>query len=256
MISNIDILKTEIDRLVREGKQLIIVELETKKEKYGSTLSSNTISISYSSWYSEALPLIKTVLPDRYDEFVSYYLPNKNRKKIIYESFRIADYLTKVEEPDDLLGMSPMFNMQSTFINLFNVQIGIVNSCKNRLESKLDNIKEILQAELFDNELDSARHLHTNMFYRAAGMLAGVVLESHLSKVCIAHNINIPSKPTISNFNELLKSNEIIEIPIWRHLSLLGDLRNLCSHAKDKEPTREEVTELIDGVAKMIKKVY
>jgi hypothetical protein len=94
------------------------------------------------------------------------------------------------------------------------------------------------------------------MFYRAAGMLAGVVLETHLSKVCISHQIKLPLKPTISNYTELLKSNEIIETPIWRHLSLLGDLRNLCSHAKGREPTRDEVAELIDGVEKIIKKVY
>jgi HEPN domain len=257
MRNNIEILKTEIDRLVEDGFQIIKDEVGSNKKEdrfATSKKSSNDVSVKYNVWYSESLPLIKLVLPERFDEFTSHYLPSKTRKKIIYETFRIADYLTKVEELAlfDLIS----FDIQEAFINLFKVQLGIVKSCKNRLESKLDNIRAILQAELFDNELDSAKHLHKNMFYRASGMLAGVVLENHLKNVCLTHQIILPKNPTISNYNELLKNNDIIEITIWRHLSLLGDLRNICSHGKDKEPTRDEVSELIDGVTKMIKKIY
>lgn len=33
----------------------------------------------------------------------------------------------------------------------------------------------------------------------------------------------------------------------------LGDIRNLCDHNKDREPTKEEVEELINGIDQIIK---
>lgn len=36
----------------------------------------------------------------------------------------------------------------------------------------------------------------------------------------------------------------------------MGDLRNLCDHNKETEPTKQEVEELINGVAGLIKTIY
>ncbi|MCZ7401887.1 MAG: hypothetical protein O8C61_06675 [Candidatus Methanoperedens sp.] len=90
----------------------------------------------------------------------------------------------------------------------------------------------------------------------AAGAIVGVVLERHLSKVCQNHEIAITQKnPVISDFNELLKKSEIFDIPTWRWIQRLGDIRNLCSHSKDRDPTSDEVQDLIDGVDKAIKTI-
>jgi hypothetical protein len=55
-----------------------------------------------------------------------------------------------------------------------------------------------------------------DIYLRASGALAGVTLKTHLSKVCKAHGI-VPKKanPTISDYNEELKSNSVIDIPAW-----------------------------------------
>jgi hypothetical protein len=47
----------------------------------------------------------------------------------------------------------------------------------------------------------------------------------------------------------------VIDVPQWRFISLLGDLRNLCSHNKDKEPTEQQVADLVDGTDKVLKTV-
>ena len=36
----------------------------------------------------------------------------------------------------------------------------------------------------------------------------------------------------------------------------LGDLRNLCDHNKQREPIKEDVYELINGVEKVTKTIY
>jgi hypothetical protein len=110
---------------------------------------------------------------------------------------------------------------------------------------------------LFDSELDAARELLKNKFVRAAGAVAGVVLERHLAQVCANHNIAIAKKnPNISNLNDLLKKANVIDTAQWRFIQHLGDLRNLCDHNKKKEPTVDEIGDLIAGVEKISKTLF
>jgi hypothetical protein len=34
----------------------------------------------------------------------------------------------------------------------------------------------------------------------------------------------------------------------WRRIQFLADVRNLCTHKKDSDPTKDQVTELLNGV--------
>ncbi|ECZ7037335.1 hypothetical protein F8X97_15420, partial [Salmonella enterica] len=94
-------------------------------------------------------------------------------------------------------------------------------------------------------------------FVRAAGAVAGVVLEKHLSHVCNQHKLKLrKAHPTISDYYQTLKDSDIIDTPTWRFIQHLGDIRNLCDHNKDREPTKVDVSELITGIEKVIKTVF
>ena len=135
-------------------------------------------------------------------------------------------------------------------------QVAFVNAAKTRFESSLFDIRQLLQADLFDSELEAADHLLKNKFARAAGALGGVVLEKHLGEVCSSHQVTLRKKdPTISDLNDALKAASVIETAQWRFIQHLGDLRNLCDHDKKVEPTVEQVQELITGVAKVTKTI-
>lgn len=113
----------------------------------------------------------------------------------------------------------------------------------------------MVQADLFDNELDAAEEINKKGFRRGAGAIAGVVLEGHLATVCTNHKTTVPRNPTISKLNDALKSTDVIDQPTWRLIQHLGDLRNLCDHKRGQEPTAEQIAELIAGVRKMTKTV-
>ena len=71
-------------------------------------------------------------------------------------------------------------------------------------------------------------------FLRGAGVIAGVILEKHLSLVCINHEITIRKKyPTISDFNDLLKKNSAIDVPNWRFIQRLGDYETCAATIKN-----------------------
>lgn len=138
----------------------------------------------------------------------------------------------------------------------FQQQMAILKAAQKRFESSLFEIRQLVQADLFDSEIESARHLLKNKFYRAAGAVAGVVLEKHLLQVCSDHMVKIVKKhPGINDLNQLRKDSGVIDIPQWRHITLLGDIRNLCDHNKQKEPTESQVTDLIDGTDKVLKTI-
>ena len=130
----------------------------------------------------------------------------------------------------------------------------ILDAARRKLDSALYDIRHMVQADLFDSELDAAKELVKHGHLRAAGAVSGVVLEEHLQEVCNSHSIPFRKKsPTIADYNNALKDKGIIDVSKWRHNQWLGDIRNKCAHSKENEPTTEDVKKLIDGVSEVIK---
>jgi hypothetical protein len=195
------------------------------------------------------LALIKQLLPDRLSDFRSYYEKPKQRKNITRENYRIEDYLQGLMT---IRGVGP-----EAAIPHFRQQLAILKSVKARFKSSLFDICQLVQADLFGSELDAAKELLRNKFARAAGALAGVVLERHLMQVCHNHSIRITKKaPTIADLNDALKKANVIDVPQWRFIQHLADIRNLCAHSKQSEPTVDQVNDLIAGVMKLTKTLF
>lgn len=207
----------------------------------------------YQIWYSESLVLIKQLLPDRLNDFIKQYEVPKSRKEIDHWNYVIEDYLQS-------LITKRLWEIKvdwSSAIPKFEQQLNIVRSIEKRFESSLFDIKQLLQADLFDNELEAAKELNKKWFIRWAWAIAWVVLEEHFQNICDSHSIKVSKKnPWINDFNDLLKSEWIIEIDMFRFIQRLWDLRNKCDHKKTIEPTKEEIEELINWVDRVIKTVF
>ena len=178
------------------------------------------------------------------------YEKPKGRKSIGYENYVIQDYMQDLRVT---LGGDVRADPSAALPQLYQ-QVAIVKAAKIRFESSLFEIRQLVQADLFDSELDAARELLRNKFYRGAGAIAGVVIEKHLRQVCDDHKITIIKKhPGIGDLNELLRLGAVIDVPQWRHISMLADIRSLCDHNKQTEPSKEQVSDLIDGTSKILK---
>ena len=138
----------------------------------------------------------------------------------------------------------------------FSQQLAILSAAEKRFDSSLFEIRQLVQADLFDSEVEAARELLKKKFARAAGAIVGVLLEKHLAQVCQDRAIKITKRnPTIGDLNELLKNANVVDTAQWRFVQHLGDLRNLCDHNKRLEPTEDQVGDLIDGIAKVMKTI-
>ena len=213
-------------------------------------------SYAYQSWYTTAIKAVESLASDRYAEFRGYYEIDRSRDVVSHETYSIQDYLNK-----SWVGVVYDPNTKNTkgrarMINCFFNQLAILKAIKNRVDSVLTDIEGELFAELEDNEMGVARQL-IKISPRAAGALAGVVIEGHLRKVSNAHGIEISKKnPAISDLNDPLKDASVIDTSAWRKIRYLADLRNLCSHKKEEEPTKEQVADLLDGTEWLMKTVF
>ena len=176
------------------------------------------------------------------------YLKNEKRKEIKFSNYTISDALRTLTRPG-------FFGPESASYCVAR-QVHILNSCLDVFESRIHGMQTILQSDIFDSEIDSAKHLLKMGYSRAAGAICGVVLEKHFAGVCAKRSITLRKKnPTIADYNDALKDNAYDTIE-WRRIQRLGDIRNLCDHSKDREPTKDEVEELISGTERTIKTVF
>src|SRR5205823_8800026 len=167
--------------------------------------------------------------------------------------YYIQDWLNGIRAAEDYAG-EKIYDDFGIVSMRFRTQLQVLQAVQSRFESSLFDIAQVVQADLFDSELDAARELVNSGFLRGAGAIAGVVLERHLAQVCANHNVSTRKQhPTISEFNDLLKTAAVLDVPTWRQIQRLGDIRNLCDHNKQRDPTRDEVLELIDGTEKTCK---
>lgn len=257
--------KTDLKRLLRQGNLLFFSlaynsESGVQKEKDRKHFEKKGVDVKklpdfnteYEVWYSEALQYIKTFIPDRTNDFVALY-KNEKRKELTFASYTISDaiiglYVTRAGEVvvDDSAAVPKMRQ-----------QVSILESALKLIDSVIYSIQFSVRAELFDSELGAANELLKAGFLRASGAMCGVILEKHLSEVCMKHKISLRKKsPTINDYNEELKNASVIDLPTWRHIQLLGDLRNLCCHDKKSEPTKDQAKDLLDGTTKICKTVY
>lgn len=262
---DVETVKKDLNRLIMRGNKLYYSLFynstsQGQKESCRKELEKNGIKVDklprfetdYEVWYSEALQYVKTFIPDRVNDFIALY-KNEQRKELNFASYTLSDAIIGIcaTKGGDVVAST------SSAVPKMLQQVSILGSALKLVDSVIYSLQFSMRADLFDSELSAAEELLEAGFLRASGAMCGVILEKHLSTACTAHQITFEKKdPTINDYNEGLKKAGIIDLPTWRRIQFLGDLRNLCCHDKKSEPTKDQVKDLLDGTTKICKTVY
>ena len=257
-----DELLKEIESLINEAQQVYgafvrsycLEKLKTQidetkykelKEQYAE-FKGIDFAEAYQKWYSRTLTIIKVVLPQRQTEFEQLYAPSSNRKELTILNYTIQDAIKGIY--NERTRVEP-----TTANDLIRTQIHILKSVYELADKRLNEINNMLELDVFEKELDSARHLLKNKYFRSAGAICGVLIEKHLlGMLKFAGLKQSKNNPTISTLNDDLYSNSIIDSVQYKFLLYLGGIRNKCDHNKAEDPTKEEIQELINGTEKVI----
>jgi len=189
-------------------------------------------SRNYQQWYSAARAMLAKNQPGRMGEFDQSY---SEIKGLLQER--------DVEK-----------NEQFKLMDLINFQFEVLAAVPSHLRFSMYDIELTAYSVLMDDELEASRYLCSNGFLRPAGVLAGVIPERHLKNLLRKHTppIKYSKKAGLGKLNDLCKDS-VFELATWRKVRYLADLRHVCGHDKAREPTADEVGDLINGVRDIVK---
>ena len=105
-----------------------------------------------------------------------------------------------------------------------------------------ESIKSLVQADVFNNELEQAKELLDKEFYVASAVIAGTVLETHLHELCKKNNIDTGK---LNKMNDDLARKGIYNSIIQKQIVALAAIRNSAAHGKKEEFTKDNVKNMI-----------
>jgi hypothetical protein len=109
----------------------------------------------------------------------------------------------------------------------------------------LISIKTLVQAEVFDSELEQANELFSSGYSTAAAVIAGVVLETALRELCDRNGI--PHGKLDKMNADLVKAGVYNKLN-QKRITALTNIRNSAAHGNPDEFTDQDVSNMIRDV--------
>ena len=133
--------------------------------------------------------------------------------------------------------------------------VGIVRAAKLDYEAgMLFDLQRLIEAEVFDDFLEQAEHLHAAGYITAAASLAGAVLEDSLRKLSDANGIPVPTKTRIDTLNAELAKKGVYSKLQQKRVTALADIRNSADHGHSDQFETSDVARMVAEVRELVTK--
>jgi len=151
-----------------------------------------------------------------------------------YKEFTKSEVINSYES-----GTDPFKRMKAVFIAAMDDYKG----------GYLTSIKNLIQADVFDSELEQAIELLSRGYKLAAAVIAGTVLETSLRDLCSREKI-----PTgkLDKMNSDLAKTGIYNKLQQKRITALADIRNSAAHGKPEEFTEADVENMIRDIEQFL----
>jgi Domain of unknown function (DUF4145) len=137
----------------------------------------------------------------------------------------------------------------SSYKNLQNLKAIFLAAREDFEGGYLLSIRNLVQAEVFDSELEQAEELLKNGYVTAAAVIAGVVLETALRELCDRSSIDCGKLDKMNA--DLTKAGTYNKLT-QKRITALADIRNSAAHGKPEEFTKQDVETMIVEVSKFL----
>lgn len=122
----------------------------------------------------------------------------------------------------------------------------VFNAAREDFDGGMFNsVRSMVQAEVFSNELDQASELMKGGYITAAAVIAGVVLETTLRRLCEDTQIEPGS---LNKMNADLTKAGTYNLLVNKRITALADIRNNAAHGHSDKFTKADVDDMIDKV--------
>ena len=226
----------------RKEESFSLLDFKETIDVPASTLIPDNFIRDYHEWYSGVLALVEGNMCSRTNEVIALHEGIKGAKEAPTPMIRL------------LQSQSMTFEMQVTLASRISHMKSVVASIPAYMDARLYDVELAVAQAYVRDELSEAEVLLKSRHVRAAGGIAGVLLERHLKLLCDRHHptIKYTKSAGVSKLNDLLKDSGVYDVAQWRKVQWMGDIRNGCDHARTSEPRKEDVRDLISEVGKFV----
>lgn len=113
----------------------------------------------------------------------------------------------------------------------------------------MNSVRNMVQAEVFSNELDQANELMKGGYTTAAAVIAGVVLETTMRRMCDDAGIEAGN---LNKMNADLTKASVYNLLVSKRITALADIRNNAAHGHADKFTKSDVEDMIDKVESFV----
>ncbi|HCH6158811.1 DUF4145 domain-containing protein [Vibrio parahaemolyticus] len=137
-------------------------------------------------------------------------------------------------------------NQFDTPWDIFKRQKAVLNASRDDFQNGyLTSIRSLVQADIFDTELEQATELLKSGYKLAAAVIAGVVLETSLRDLCTQNNLPIGK---LDKMNSDLAKAGLYNKLQQKRITAIADIRNSAAHGKPEEFTESDVRSMISDI--------
>jgi hypothetical protein len=141
-------------------------------------------------------------------------------------------------------------NSYTTNYEIFQNLRAVLLAAKEDFEGGyLNELKLLVQSEVFDSELEQASELLASSYTIAAAVIAGVVLETGLRQMCEDKGLEIAN---LNKMNADLAKAGAYNKLVQKQITALADIRNSAAHGHPDQFTDADVRNMIQEVQRIL----
>jgi hypothetical protein len=149
-----------------------------------------------------------------------------------------------------LLDQADNAGMGDTNYEIFRRLKSVLLAAKEDYEGGyLQNIRTLIQADVFDSELEQAEELLSSGYKISAAVIAGVVLETSLRQACQDHGLPIGK---LDKMNADLAKAGVYSKLVQKQITALADIRNNAAHGHSDQFDEADVANMVRDVRNLL----
>jgi len=112
-----------------------------------------------------------------------------------------------------------------------------------------NSVRSLIQAEVFESELDQARQLFDAGYMTAAAVIAGTVLETTLRELCDRDGL---PRGKLDKMNADLSKAGVYNLLVQKRITALADIRNNAAHGNSSSFASDDVRDMIQYIESFV----
>lgn len=204
---------------------------------------------------SEARTILVTGFVDNSINLPNFEIFNLENKERYSEWIIKAENLLKISCGQDSVhykAFSHQLKCSGDCVKRLRELIPILSAAYDDLKNGfLISFKQIVQADVFESELEQAKSLLNNGYKNAAAVIAGAVLETAVKELCLNHSIDLDRKK-LTHLNDELAKLGVYNKLQQKQITALADIRNNAAHGDYDQFTQDHVVRMIEDIERFL----